>query len=56
MYVYQMFTNMIDEYYMLVKSMEMERLWNGLLSMFELCLENTFEASNWGWHGQENEY
>jgi hypothetical protein len=26
MYVYQMFTNMIDEYYMLGKSMEMERL------------------------------
>ncbi len=31
-----MATNIIDEYYMLGKSMEMERLLNNLLSMFEL--------------------
>jgi hypothetical protein len=36
MYGYKMATNIIDEYYMLGKSMEMERLLNNLLSMFEL--------------------
>jgi hypothetical protein len=47
--------NTIDECYMLGKSMEMETMKWFIVKVWT-CFENTFEASNWRWHGQENEY
>ncbi len=55
MYVYKMATNTIDEYYMLGKSMEMETMKQFIVKVW-ICFENTFEASNEGWHGLKNEY